>query len=149
MKLLVSSCLLGQNVRYDGGNCPIDSGWISELKAKGKIVGFCPEVVAGMSVPRKPMELLGEEVFDVDGNRVTSQFLPLIQNIEHFIKENSIIMALMKEKSPSCGVGLVYDGTFSGKVVKGQGIVSREISKYIPIYSENELLVAKKHWNQL
>ena len=69
MKLLVSSCLLGQNVRYDGGNCG----------------GGGPEVVARMSVPRKPMEQLGREGFDVDGNRVTSQFLSLIQNIEQFI----------------------------------------------------------------
>ena len=58
-------------------------------------------------------------------------------------------MALMKERSPICGVGFVHDGTFSGRIVEGQGIVSREISKFIPVYSENERLGAKKHWSQL
>ncbi len=53
-------------------------------------------------------------------------------------------MALMKERSPSCGAGFVHDGAFSGKIVEGQGIVSREISKFIPVYSENELLGGEK-----
>lgn len=149
MKILISSCLLGQNVRYDGGNCFMNSSWIAGLAASDQIVSLCPEVASGMSVPRAPIELKNGEVVDESGVVITEQFGSLLDDLEKFINDNSISMAIMKDKSPSCGVRQIYDGSFSGTLIEGQGLFSKELTKYVPVFCENELYEAEKYWNTL
>ncbi|MCO4754386.1 MAG: DUF523 domain-containing protein [Bacteriovoracaceae bacterium] len=149
MKILVSACLLGKNVRYDGGNCLVEDLWLSELISKDQVVSLCPEMEAGMGTPRAPIEINNGRIVNQAGEEFNDQFAPVLNRLESFIKDNSIVMAIMKESSPSCGVREIYDGSFSGHKIQGTGVVSQKLSSFIPVFSENELAIAKNSWDKL
>lgn len=149
MKVLISSCLLGQKVRYDGGHCAQNSAWLAELARNGALVSFCPEMEAGLGVPRDPIELKNGEVVNVKGQILTAKFHPVLEKLEGLIVSEKIVMAILKDKSPSCGSEKVYDGSFTGKVVSGQGLVAAWLSKRMPVFSENRLGEAQAALKQL
>ena len=122
-KLLVSKCLFGDNVRYDGANCLMRGDYIARLKKKFELVFICPEVMAGMSVPRPPIERLDDKVIDKDGNDHTESFKPVLETIGTMVKEQGITHALLKEFSPSCGSSKIYDGGVTGTMIDGEGII--------------------------
>lgn len=146
-KLLISSCLLGANVKYNGLNNKIDDASLEALKEKYELYTVCPESMGGLTIPRNPSEIKGEYVYSSLGIDVTNYFINGANISLKVALDNNIKKALLKESSPSCGSSLVYDGTFTGKKVNGQGITTKLLRENgIEVYSENDIniLINKK-----
>ncbi|MGE6102586.1 DUF523 domain-containing protein [Aeromonas veronii] len=120
-KVLVSACLLGQPVRYDGQSKGIVSDWLSALGAEGRVLAFCPEVAGGLPTPRPPAERQGERVVTASGLDVTAEFDRGAELALEICQTQGIRFALLKEGSPSCGSGRIYNGRFEGVSVAGEG----------------------------
>ena len=137
-RILISACLVGDNVKYDGGNNK--NPLIEKLLEKYELVPFCPEVEGGLPTPRHPCEQKDGGVINDLGEDVTEQFergAELAYNICLFLK---IKKAILKERSPSCGVHHIYDGSFSHKVIDGSGVTAAYLKeKGIVIYNEDEI----------
>ena len=127
MRVAISACLLGAPVRYDGGSKPIDE--VIELAEKVDVVRVCPETASGLPVPRPPAEQLDGRVLLADGRDVTEDFSRGAQKCLDVVRRSPVSLAVLKAKSPSCGVGLVYDGTYSGRLVPGQGVFAERLEK--------------------
>ena len=135
---IVSACLAGINCRWDGESRPCQK--VIELVRQGKAIPVCPEQLGGLPTPRIPQEQKGKKVFRKDGIEVTAQFekgaeealkIALIANCDE---------AILKSKSPSCGSGKIYDGTFSGKLMEGDGVFAKLLKENkIKVYTENEI----------
>ncbi|HHW57727.1 MAG TPA: DUF523 domain-containing protein [Clostridia bacterium] len=124
---LVSACLAGVNCKYDGGNNGKEE--IKKLIEEGKAILVCPEQLGGLPTPRLPSEIRGDRVFDIKGKEVTENFYRGAYETLKIAKMYGIREAIFKAKSPSCGCGKIYDGTFSGKLVEGDGITTRILKK--------------------
>lgn len=122
MKILVSRCLLGENCRYKGDNCKNQK--VLALGKEHELIGVCPEVDGGLSTPRLPAERVGDKVVASDGRDVTKEYLLGANLALQKAKENCVDFCVFKAKSPSCGCGLIYDGTFGGRLVEGNGVTS-------------------------
>ena len=137
-RILISACLVGDNVKYDGGNNK--NPLISKLLEKYELVPFCPEVEGGLPTPRHPSEQRGEQVVNDLDEDVSDEFnrgADLALNICLYLK---ITKAILKERSPSCGVHEIYDGSFSHKVIPGMGVTAALLKrKGITVYSEDEI----------
>jgi len=139
-KILVSRCLLGENVRYDGGNCLVNKSKLAKIEKNFEIIPICPEVLAGMSIPREPIELINNSIYNEKNEKLDDMFIPVFNYLKILIVKNKIKYALLKEFSPSCGVHEVYDGTFSGKTVSGMGLVTSFLKKEgVTVFSEYEM----------
>ena len=136
--LLISGCLLGNNTKYNGKNNYIEG--IDKLKEKYNLIVICPEVMGGLSIPRDPSEINGDKVYSNKGLDVTDEFNKgAIIAYELALKHNCK-KALLKDGSPSCGSKNIYDGTFTGNKVNGEGITVRMLRKLdIEIYTEKEI----------
>ncbi len=118
--ILVSACLLGTPCRYDGKSKPV--GAVQALEQQFRIIPICPEVMGGLPTPRTPSEICGACVKMRDGRDVTDNYRRGAEEALRLARENDATVAVLKEKSPSCGRGMVYDGTFSGRLIPGDGI---------------------------
>lgn len=127
MRVAISACLLGSPVRYDGGSKPVSE--VLELAEKVDVVRVCPETASGLPVPRPPAEQLGGRVLLADGRDVTAEFDLGAQRSLDAVRRSPVRLAVLKAKSPSCGVGLVYDGTYSGRLVPGQGVFAARLER--------------------
>ena len=153
MKVLVSSCLLGEDVRYDGRNSSIAMGGsftfsqkeiFMDILCNNEIYSFCPEVSGGLSTPRLPAEIVStNKPFKVETNDETDVTIPFLigaKNALDTCNEESIKIALLKSKSPSCGNTHIYDGTFSNNLVQGQGLTARLLEENgIKVFNETQL----------
>jgi uncharacterized protein YbbK (DUF523 family) len=149
-KVLISSCLLGENVKYDGTNNSITQNqFIQKLKSLNLLISICPEVEGGLPTPRIPVEIIDKNAINKNGEDKTKEFkLGALKALET-ASSNSIKMAIMKSRSPSCGVGQIYDGTFSRNLVEGDGISAALLkANGIKVFSENELDIAQKYWEE-
>lgn len=140
-KVLVSACLLGQPVRYDGKDKRVDSGVLARWVAEGRVVPVCPEVAGGLPVPRPPAELQPDgRILDVNGRDVTAEFDAGAAHAVALAREHGITVAVLKEGSPSCGASLVGDGTFSGTKVPGAGATAKALRAIgVRVFSELEI----------
>lgn len=129
--VLVSSCLIGLNTRYDKKS---SKNIFKELNLKYNVIPFCPEQAAGLPTPRKPCEIKDGSVYNVDGVDLTKEFLDGANEALKLCKMYNIKKAYLKAKSPSCGKGKIYDGSFSGVLIDGDGIVTK-------LLEENEIEV--------
>ncbi|MCK5293724.1 MAG: DUF523 domain-containing protein [Arcobacteraceae bacterium] len=140
-KLLVSSCLLGMNVKYDGGNNLIDN--LDKLNEIFEIFPVCPEVDGGMIVPRIPSEIISHNPLKIEneyGIETTDFFKSGAINSLDICKKYDIKIALLKSKSPSCGNIKIYDGTFSSTLIDGIGIAANTLQyNGIKIFNENQI----------
>ena len=139
--LLVSMCLLGKKVRYDGGSKPIPQHLIQSIFKKYKIYPFCPEVSGGLTIPRIPAEIIKKGlVMDKFGSDVSKEYLNGATLALDMCLKNNIKLALLKENSPSCGVYKTYDGNFNGTIINGSGITTLLLRENdIKVFSENEI----------
>ena len=119
--LLISACLLGVECKYSGGSNALPEETIEKLRTRYRLIPICPETAGGLPTPRDPSERLGERVVSCRGADVTAQFKKGAEAALTLARRYGCTTALMKEHSPSCGSGLIYDGSFSGKLVKGDG----------------------------
>ena len=127
MRVAISACLLGAPVRYDGGAKPVDE--VRELARKVEVVRVCPETASGLPVPRPPAEQREGRVFLADGRDVTEDFARGADVSLAAVRRSPVSLAVLKAKSPSCGVGLVYDGTYTGRLVAGQGVFAERLAR--------------------
>ena len=139
-KLLISACLAGENCKYSGGNNFIGETALASLGDKYELVSVCPEVMGGLSVPRCPCERIGARVMNERGEDVTAQFKAGAELTADICERQGVKKALLKEKSPSCGSGRIYDGTFSHTVIAGDGVTAQRLRALgIALYGESEI----------
>lgn len=122
MKILVSACLLGIDCKYNGKNNYNEK--VINLKNDFEIVPICPESFGGLPIPRVPSEIVGNKVMSKTGLDVTKEFENGAKEALYIANENNARYAILKEKSPSCGYKKIYDGTFSGTLINGNGIAA-------------------------
>lgn len=141
--ILCSACLLGINCKYNGKNNRNEK--VMELLAKGEIlIPVCPEQLGGLPTPRCSSELRGSKVFmKIDDHaieEVTGYFEEGAKEVLKIVKLYGAKKAILKQRSPSCGSGQIYDGTFSGKVIEGDGVTAALLKKNgIKVISEEDL----------
>lgn len=150
-KILVSACLVGHAVRYDGRAKPLLHPAIERWRAEGRLVTICPEISAGMPVPRPPAEIAdgatGEEVLagtarviELTGGDVTEEFQKAAGNAVALARQTGCRFALLIDGSPSCGSGFIYDGTFSGRRQAGSGVTAAALKAAgIEVFSDREI----------
>lgn len=140
-KILISACLMGSYCRYDG-----NTNYKEELKPllnKYEFIFICPECDGGLSIPRAPSERKNDIIVNKNGIDNTEFFLKGAMNALEVAKKNKITKAILKSKSPSCGKGKIYDGTFSRTLIDGNGLTAELLIKNgIKVYTEDE-------WKQL
>lgn len=132
MKILVSACLLGVNCRYDGGNSRNETTLI-RLKRE-EVISVCPEEAGGLPTPRPAVEIVGGDGNDVldgkarvltaDGEDKTAEFLKGAQHALDLAQSHGATSVVFKSRSPSCGCGIIYDGSFSGTHMEGDGVTA-------------------------
>lgn len=118
--IIVSACLAGMHCRYDGGEK--SNNEVIRLVAEGKAIPVCPEQLGGLPTPRLPCEIVNGKVMRKDGMDVTAEFERGAQDALTLAKLSGAKSAILKAKSPSCGAGFIYDGSFSGSVIPGDGV---------------------------
>jgi len=149
-RILVSSCLLGARVRYDGRAKTSDSEILTRWRAEGRLVPFCPEVAGGLPVPRPAAEITGDLVLTRDGQDVTGFFTRGAQLALETARAHQIRLAILKEGSPSCGSHRIGDGTFSKTHIPGAGLTARLLSRHgIRVFSEDELPAADTYLREI
>ena len=137
-KLLISACLLGRNCKYNGGNnyTPL----VEALKARYDLVPVCPECFGGLPIPHEPSERVGDKVLSKSGKDVTEPFRRGAEKTLAAAIQQGVTRAVLKERSPSCGCGSIYDGTFTGTVVPGNGVAAELLlSRGVVIYGESRI----------
>lgn len=135
MRVLVSSCLLGIPCRYDGKSAPLEG--LAELASKVELVPVCPEQMGGLATPRPPAERVGDKVLTKEGGDVTEQYRRGAAIAAALAELTDCDCALLKAKSPSCGDGLIYDGTFTGTKVAGNGVTAEAVKALgLPVFDE-------------
>ena len=137
-KLLISACLLGENCKYSGGNNYTPA--VESLKAHYELIPVCPERDGGLPTPRDSSERLGNAVVSKSGRDVTAQFERGAHLALDAAQKNGCKIALLKERSPSCGKGKIYDGTFTGTLTDGDGVAAEYLrARGITVYGESEI----------
>jgi uncharacterized protein YbbK (DUF523 family) len=150
-RILVSSCLLGEPVRYDGGHCrcahPVLERWLRE----GRVVAVCPEVAAGLATPRPPAEIApggtgatvlsgAAQVLDPSGRDLTAPFVRGAHLALELARVRGIRVAVLKDGSPSCGSAAIHDGTFAGARVPGAGATAALLTRAgLHVFHEGQL----------
>lgn len=149
-KVLVSACLLGEAVRYDGGDCR-QNGQLAHWQNEGRLISLCPEVAGGLPVPRAPAEIQADgRVLTIRRDDVSSSFETGAQAALDMCQRHGIRMAVLKEGSPSCATHRINDGQFSGIKVAGKGVTTRLLEAHdIRVFSENEVDRAASYLAQL
>jgi uncharacterized protein YbbK (DUF523 family) len=149
-KILISACLVGQKVRYNGKDLLQETEGFQTLKQQHELIPLCPEVAGGLSTPRPPAEIqMGDsaavfkasgKVIATTGEDVTSEFVSGAEQALALCKEHDIHFAVLTESSPSCGRNKVYDGSFSGNKVEGIGLTAYLLEKNgIRVFSQFEI----------
>ncbi|MBE6939319.1 MAG: DUF523 domain-containing protein [Ruminococcaceae bacterium] len=135
MKILVSACLLGRPCRYDGKSKP--HPLMEELARRHTLIPICPEVMGGLPTPRPPAERQGDRVVNREGGDVTEAYRLGAEQALQIARQQGCTLALLKEKSPSCGSGQIYDGTFTGTLTEGWGVTAQLLRQAgIPVLGE-------------
>ncbi len=152
IKLMASACLSGENCRYDGSTKT--SGNLAEMKASGRLVTVCPEMLAGLGVPRPASEIRGGDGSDVlagrarivndRGEDITKSFIAGCRKALALALKHGIRLAVLKEKSAACASKIIYDGSFSGRQVPGRGVLRVLLEEAgIEVINEEEFLNRK------
>jgi uncharacterized protein YbbK (DUF523 family) len=141
--ILMSACLLGNPVRYDGTDLLIAHPLLAKWKKQGRLVSICPEVAGGMSTPRAPAEITSQKggtVTDCNQNDVSEAFLLGAKAALKLAIDNNCAVAIMTESSPSCGSSTIYDGSFTGTKVEGKGITTTLLEQNgIRVFNQHQL----------
>jgi uncharacterized protein YbbK (DUF523 family) len=139
-KILVSACLLGDKVRYDGGSKLSNHNKLQQWLSQGRVVSICPEVAGGLSVPRPPAEQQGSRVITQQGIDVTEAFQNGAVIARNLVEQHQIRYALLKANSPSCGNDNIYDGSFSGQLISGQGVTAKALTSCgVRVFNEHQI----------
>lgn len=143
--IIISACLAGESCRYTGDG--FDFPALRKLVENGKALAVCPEVLGGLPTPREPNEILGGGGYDVlegrarvftsTGSDKTEEFICGARSVLQTALDKGVKAAILKERSPSCGSSMIYDGSFSGKKIPGCGCTAALLIKNgIRVFSE-------------
>lgn len=139
-KALVSACLIGAECKYSGGSNILPEEKLEKLMDEYELIPVCPEVYGGLTTPRDPSERQGEKVVSCKGADVTAQFEKGAQTALNMAKLFGAEIAILKENSPSCGSGTIYDGTFSLTLTEGDGVTAQLLKENgITVIGESEI----------
>ena len=142
-KVLISACLLGENVKYNGKNNQIELSILNKLKEKYELIPFCPEVEGGLPTPRPPSEIVSQNPLKIINNQskdVTSNFMKGAKKTLDLVKKYGIKKAIMKANSPSCSNDKIYDGTFSNTLIKGDGVTVKYLKREgVEVFNEDDV----------
>ena len=127
MKIAVSACLLGENCKYNGGNNYSEK--VMDFISGHEVLAICPEVLGGLPIPRESAEIVDGVVSHKDGSSVDVEFRRGAEIALKMVLENQVDLVILQSRSPSCGVKSIYDGTFSGKRIQGQGVFAELLRK--------------------
>ena len=142
--LLISACLMGFNCKYNGGNNALPKDVLQALRRRYRLIPVCPEVAGGLPTPRVPSERLGNRVVSRDGQDVTAEFQRGAELASKLAARFDAHLALLKSNSPSCGSGTIYDGSFSGMLMSGDGVTTEYLkNKNLIIFVNHSILLAK------
>ena len=137
-KILISACLIGDNCKYNGGNNLNPN--IEALLEKYELIPFCPEVEGGLPIPRNPSEIKGDRVVMDNGKDVTRNYELGARKALMLCLYLKINIAVLKERSPSCGTHQIHDGSFSNTLIDGMGVTAKLLKENgIKVYSEDEI----------
>lgn len=159
-KLLISACLLGEEVRYDGRANTISSQIINKWVKEKRLIPVCPEVAGGLSIPRPPAEIQSGDGYDVLAGKsrvvtiehgdVTGAYLSGARQVYRLAMDLNIKIAILTSESPSCGCGEIYDGTFTGALHPGDGVTTALLKNAgIRVFTEREIDQAEIYLRQL
>ena len=138
--LLISRCLLGDACRYDGKSKPLPAETLQALRARYELIPVCPEVLGGLPTPRTPSERQGSRVVMKTGADVTAEYRRGAETALRLAQEHQVCAAVLKERSPSCGKGEIYDGTFTGTLKEGNGVTAEVLLENgFAVYGESEI----------
>ena len=138
MTILVSACLLGENCKYNGGNNRNER--VLRYVEGHRVIPVCPEMLSGLGAPRKPVELRGERVVTADGEDHTEAFRRGVALALKSITGETIDLAILQSRSPTCGVKQIYDGTFTRCKIDGQGLLARALAaRGIPLMDAEDV----------
>lgn len=136
--LLVSRCLLGDSCRYDGKSKP--NAAVMNLAREFRLIPVCPEVDGGLSIPRPPAERVSEGVVNIEGRDVTDAYRRGAEHALALARRHGAVGAVLKLRSPACGKGQIYDGTFTGTLTDGDGVCAELLLQNgIPVWGETEV----------
>jgi uncharacterized protein YbbK (DUF523 family) len=142
-KILISGCLLGAKVRYNGEDKLIEHQLVNQWIKEGRFVSVCPEMAGGLPTPRPAAEMTGHQVLTKQGADVTAEFQKGAEIALRLCQQHGIKLAILKARSPSCGNEAIYDGTFSGRTIPGQGVTAALLTEHgIQVFNEDQLLDA-------
>ncbi len=140
MRILISACLLGEPCRYDGLSRPLPDETLDRLMHEHTLIPVCPEQLGGLPTPRTPSERQGGRVVMRDGKDVTAAYERGAQIACALAMQTGAEAAILKARSPSCGSGKIYDGTFSGTLTDGDGVTAAAVKQLgIPVYTEETI----------
>ena len=136
--IIVSACLFGCDCRYKGDNCKQEE--LVALAERHTLVPVCPEQLGGLPTPRNPAEICGDKVLSNAGKDVTKEYTKGAETALYIAKIVGADAAVLKANSPSCGKGVIYDGTFTGQKTAGDGVTAKRFAAAeIPVFTENEI----------
>lgn len=136
--ILVSACLLGINCKYNGTNNAQKK--VLNLAGKETLIPVCPEQLGGLPTPRPPSEIRNGKVYNQNGKDITAFLLKGAEETLRIAKLSGAKKAILKQRSPSCGCGEIYDGTFTSNIIKGDGITASLLKENgIKVFSEEEV----------
>lgn len=148
-KILISACLIGEKVKYNGSDNALSDAIIAQWLEEGVLVPLCPEVLGGLGVPRPACEVMKgtSKVICKTGEDVSLAFAKGAKESLRIAQEEDICMAILKARSPSCGKDIIYDGTFTSTRVNDSGITCKLLQESgIVVFSEEELALAEAFW---
>jgi uncharacterized protein YbbK (DUF523 family) len=153
-KILVSACLLGEPVRYHGGDARIEHPILLRWQREGRLIPLCPEVAGGLTTPRPAAEIRtapgGRRVLTAAGVEVTEAFERGAAAAAAACAAHGIRVAVLKDGSPSCGSRSIYDGTFSGRRTSGLGLTAARLAREgVVIFREDQIEEAARHLEAL
>ncbi len=159
-RILVSACLIGQPVRYDGSAATVTSTILDRWIREGRLVSFCPEVAGGFPVPRPPAEIAGDggsavlrgeaKVFDESGRDVTTYFVTGAHEALRTASDQGVRLAILKDNSPSCGSSFIHGGDFTGTTRPGMGVTTALLENCgIRVFSEQQIQDADDYLAQI
>lgn len=160
IKILVSACLLGEKVRYNGGDVSVDDERMQRWQAESRLVPICPEMAGGLPMPRPPAEIQGgtgdsvlagkARVVTPDGTDVSTHFISGAERTLALARSSGAGLAILKARSPSCGSLTIYDGGFAGRQIPGMGVAAAALAAAgIAVFDEHHLDEAAAHLAQL
>lgn len=144
-KILISSCLLGEKVRYNGESKAFGDPRLARWQEEGRLIPVCPEMEGGLPVPRPPAQRRGDHVVTEEGNDVTEAFRLGAEAALALARKHGASLAVLKQNSPSCGSRFIHDGSFQGMLIPGEGVTAELLRRHgISVFGEDQLDEAER-----